>query len=504
MSVRTWQGLGDLVNRFRERTLGLEPVSTLWAPGQLYRLKVPHTYMWSPGLIPKPEDWGPEIDIAGFVFLDLASSFQPPDTLVNFLEAGETPIYIGFGSIVVDDPDKFSSLIFDAVKKAGVRALVSKGWGGLGDAGSLPDNIYMLENTPHDWLFPRVSAVVHHGGAGTTAIGLRCGRPTMIVPFFGDQPFWGAMVARAGAGAQEAVPYKRLTADILADGIKQCLSTKAKEAAQRIAEDIAKEGDGAKNAAESFHCHLPMQGERSMRCSILPDRVAVWTLKHSNLRVSALAAELLVREKKIEWQSLHLLRHYDWNDFEGPGEPFTGGGAAIMKSTSRVMKGVGALPLKWTRHIKGKNGQNRKNEQAARNSYESNDAPTPELQSNGRAENPENVEQDTCFESQNLPSVQSPLCSPHNNALKQQILSNGDGRVRASGNHAGADQGLAVDPSKCSRDNLAYDIAEDTGTGFAKSGKALVKGEFCCKHNCNVTNSCSSNGPLPGSCSRVP
>jgi UDP:flavonoid glycosyltransferase YjiC (YdhE family) len=110
--------------------------------------------------------------------LDLASSFKPPDALVEFLDAGPPPVYIGFGSIVVDDPDKFTKLIFDAVEMAGVRALVSKGWGGFGSNETTPDNIFMLENTPHDWLFPRVSAVVHHGGAGTTAIGLKCGKPS--------------------------------------------------------------------------------------------------------------------------------------------------------------------------------------------------------------------------------------------------------------------------------------------------------------------------------------
>ena len=272
VEMMTWQGLGDLVNRFRVKTLGLEPVSTLWAPGQLFRLKVPYTYMWSPGLIPKPSDWGPEIDIAGFVFLDLASSFKPPESLSKFLADGEPPVYIGFGSIVVDDPDQFTTLIFDATKKAGVRALVSKGWGGLGDEGNTPDNIYMLENTPHDWLFPRVSAVVHHGGAGTTAIGLKCGKPTMIVPFFGDQPFWGAMVARAGAGADRAVPYKELTADSLADGIMQCLSPEAKANAGKLAQDIEQEGDGAKNAVKAFHRNLPLSGDKSIRCCLFQDR----------------------------------------------------------------------------------------------------------------------------------------------------------------------------------------------------------------------------------------
>ena len=175
----------------------------------------------------------------------------------------------------MDDPDKLTSLIFEAVGKAGVRALVSKGWGGLGGKDNTPDNIYMLEDTPHDWLFPRVSAVVHHGGAGSTAIGLKCGKPTMIVPFCYDQPFWGALVVRTGAGAHRAIPYKELSADALAAGIKQCLTPEAKEAAERIAKTIAEERDGAKNAVELFHHSLPLRGIQSMRCSILHDRVAV-------------------------------------------------------------------------------------------------------------------------------------------------------------------------------------------------------------------------------------
>ncbi|KAF5257169.1 hypothetical protein FOXYS1_12318, partial [Fusarium oxysporum] len=153
VEMMVWQGLGDLVNEFRVKTLSLDPVSTLWAPGATYRLHVPFTYLWSPGLVPKPQDWGSEVDVAGFVFLDLASTFEPPKELEEFLAAGETPIYIGFGSIVVDDADKFTQMIFRAVELAGVRALVSKGWGGLG-GDDVPENIFMLDNTPHDWLFP--------------------------------------------------------------------------------------------------------------------------------------------------------------------------------------------------------------------------------------------------------------------------------------------------------------------------------------------------------------
>lgn len=493
VEMMTWQGLGDLVNRFRVKTLGLEPVSTLWAPGQLFRLKVPYTYMWSPGLIPKPADWGPEIDIAGFVFLDLASSFKPPETLAEFLDAGDPPVYIGFGSIVVDDPDKFTSLIFEAVKKAGVRALVSKGWGGLGDEGNTPDNIYMLENTPHDWLFPRVSAVVHHGGAGTTAIGLKCGKPTMIVPFFGDQPFWGAMVARAGAGAHQAVPYKKLSADALAEGIEQCLKPDAKEAAERIAKSIAEEGDGAKNAVESFHRHLPMRGKHSMRCSILPDHVAVWTLKRSNLRLSALAAELLVEQKKIQWKDLRLCRHYEWNDFEGPGEPVTGAGAALANSAGGIAKGLGGMPVRWAKSIRKKEKrEQRQKERRESHAHRRSSEIKPCPQSNGyakREKNPE-AEGNRCegeLSNGGQQGIESHLPEPHNipGHARDDVKEHGKEQTGELAkptmndapvvdDYVTSDIGSEVSDEHPGQD-LAQDLAEDTGHGFAKTGEALAK-----------------------------
>jgi len=236
---------------------------------------------------------------------------------------------------------------------AGVRALVSKGWGGIGGEGDdLPENVFMLDNTPHDWLFPKVSAVVHHGGAGTTAIGLKCGKPTMIVPFFGDQPFWGAMVAQKKAGAHECIPYKKLTAERLAEGIKQCLTDEAKENMRKIAESIEKEGDGALNAVRSFHRNLPLNGEHNMRCSLLTNRVANWKLKDTSLQLSPLAAELLVERERIKWNELRLLRVYEWNDFGGPGEPFTGSWGAILGTASDVAKGVGLVPVKMARRVK--------------------------------------------------------------------------------------------------------------------------------------------------------
>lgn len=110
----------------------------------------------------------------------------------------------------MEDPDALTTLIFEAVRTCGVRALVSQGWGGLGRTEPHED-VFMLGDCPHDWLFEKVSCVVHHGGAGTTAAGIKAGKLTMVILFFGDQPFWADMIARAGAGPQP-IPYKQLTA----------------------------------------------------------------------------------------------------------------------------------------------------------------------------------------------------------------------------------------------------------------------------------------------------
>ena len=364
VELMTWQGLGDLVNKFRAKTLGLEPVSTLWAPGQLSRLKVPFTYLWSPGLVPKPEDWGPEIDLAGYVFLDLASSFKPPGELENFLEKRDRPIvYIGFGSISgIDDPEAFTRLIFDSVEKAGVKAVVSKGWGGMGDGMDIPDSIHMVDNVPHDWLFPRVDAVIHHGGAGTTAIGLKCGKPTMIVPFFGDQPFWSAMIVRAGAGAKQSLSLKKLDVEKFAQGITECLEDEAKEAARGIAKRIAAEGDGAENMVDSFHRSLPLEGSHNMRCAIFPDRVAIWTVKHTDIHLSSLAADILVESKHLRWRDLLLKKNYEWHDFQGPGEPITGASGALMSSLHDAVHGVSSIP-EHTKEDMRKNDRRKRNQQ---------------------------------------------------------------------------------------------------------------------------------------------
>ncbi|RFU74933.1 glycosyltransferase family 28 [Trichoderma arundinaceum] len=341
VEMMTWQGLGDVINRFRESALDLAPLSLIWAPGLLARLKISYTYCWSPALIPKPNDWGSNIDVSGFFFLNLASSYIPEPDLAAFLEAGPPPVYIGFGSIVVDDPNAMTRLILDAIHLAGVRALVSKGWGGLGvDAVGLPEGVFMLGNVPHDWLFERVSCVVHHGGAGTTAAGIKAGKPTIVVPFFGDQPFWGAMIARSKAGP-DPIPHRALTAEKLAEAIKFCLQQQTQDQAQALGCKIREER-GAEEGSRSFHNHLDTD---SLRCSVAPSRAAAWRLKRTKLRISPLVAAVLVERGLLKYTDLKLYRPYEYNTEDQPPDPITAGACSLVTDISDIGMAIVDMPL---------------------------------------------------------------------------------------------------------------------------------------------------------------
>ncbi|KAH7394543.1 hypothetical protein BKA66DRAFT_303361 [Pyrenochaeta sp. MPI-SDFR-AT-0127] len=341
VDVLTWQGLGDVINKFRKESLRLDSISGIWAPAMLARLKVPFTYCWSPALIPKPRDWSHHISIAGFYFLNLASNYTPDPELAAFLDAGEPPVYIGFGSIVVDDPNAMTAMIFDAVKITGKRALVSKGWGGLGaDELGKPEGVFMLGNCPHDWLFKRVSAVVHHGGAGTTAAGIAAGRPTVVVPFFGDQPFWGAMVSRAGAGP-DPIPYKDLTAEKLAGAINEALKPESLDKAQELCNKIKQE-DGCQKGAQSFHQMLHYD---EMRCAVIPNKPAVWRIKRTQTKLSAKAATVLAQHGEVNFSDLKLFRAREYVPDEGPWDPFSGAAGALMGTATSMMMGVADMPI---------------------------------------------------------------------------------------------------------------------------------------------------------------
>ncbi|KAF5480963.1 hypothetical protein F2P56_001664, partial [Juglans regia] len=249
-----WLGIRDMINDVRKKKLKLRPVTYL-SGSQGSDSDIPHGYIWSPHLVPKPKDWGPKVDVVGFCFLDLASNYEPPEPLVKWLEAGEKPVYIGFGSLPVQEPEKMTQIIVKALEMTGQRGIINKGWGGLGNLAEPKDSIYLLDNIPHDWLFLQCKAVVHHGGAGTTAAGLRAACPTTVVPFFGDQPFWGERVHARGVGPAP-IPVDEFTLPKLVDAIKFMLDPKVKQHAVELAKAMESE-DGVAGAVKAFFKHLP-------------------------------------------------------------------------------------------------------------------------------------------------------------------------------------------------------------------------------------------------------
>lgn len=198
-------------------------------------------YAFSPSLIPRPVDWPANAVVTGYLFLDRPAGWQPPAEVASFLAAGPPPVYIGFGSMRSRDPEATARLAIEALALTGQRGILHRGWGGLEQA-AVPDNVLLVDSLPHDWLLPRMAAVVHHGGAGTTAAGLRAGVPSIVVPHFADQPFWARRVHLAGVGPAPIL-RRRLTADRLAEAIRQAVTDRemqrrARELGRRIqAED---------------------------------------------------------------------------------------------------------------------------------------------------------------------------------------------------------------------------------------------------------------------------
>jgi UDP:flavonoid glycosyltransferase YjiC (YdhE family) len=173
---------------------------------------------FSKHVLPRPTDWPESSQVTGYWFFH-QSQWRPPEALSEYLAAGPKPVYIGFGSMVSSNATSFTEKVLAAVKKSGQRAVLASGWGGLaGEEGPQSEQIFFLRHAPHDWLFPRMSAAVHHGGAGTTAAAVRAGIPSVIVPFYGDQPFWARCLNRQGV-APPAVERKAMTVDMLASAL---------------------------------------------------------------------------------------------------------------------------------------------------------------------------------------------------------------------------------------------------------------------------------------------
>lgn len=241
-----WQGVRAADKIAREQVLGMKPAPFMGPFNNPRLTKWPVLYGFSPSVIPRPADWDDRYHVTGYWFLEEEKDWSPPAGLMDFLNAGAKPVYIGFGSMGNRKPEEVTQIVLQALEQTKQRAIVASGWGGLSRQ-QLPDSIYMVESIPHTWLFPRVAAVVHHGGVGTTAAGLRAGVPSIVVPFFGDQPFWGQRVAALGVGPQP-IPRQQLNTSRLAQAIQLAVTdatmqTRAAELGKKIQSE-----DGVANA----------------------------------------------------------------------------------------------------------------------------------------------------------------------------------------------------------------------------------------------------------------
>lgn len=464
IEVLQWQGLGDIINRFRAKCLGLDPVSLIWGPGMLHRLKVPHTYCWSPALIPKPKDWGPHVSVSGYYSLESASYYIPAPDLQEFLDAGPSPVYIGFGSIVLEDPDTMMELIFEAVRKTGQRAILSKGWGGMGaDMDRVPDGIFMLGNVPHDWLFKHVSCVVHHGGAGTTAAGIAAGRPTVVVPFFGDQPFWGAMVSRAGAGP-DPIPHKKLTADRLVDAINFCLKPESLEHAKDLASKIAAE-QGSDTGAQSFHQYIEVD---RLRCMLAPSRPATWRIRRTRVRLSAFAACTLANAKLLNFHNLKLFRPQEYETDEGPWDPISGGAAACFRAFSGMAMGVAEFPSETLKPLHIPIGSRQQSQESVPSIARRNKTSLFTGRSNSAGQNSNLSLQETLSRVESLPS----LSSSTSNIRSSHVPGSLDGHLNPKQDDTGRRRVRSRNESDSGKDR---DMLRQTGVHTSKGLGRIVK-----------------------------
>jgi UDP:flavonoid glycosyltransferase YjiC (YdhE family) len=231
-----WRLFRTQLNAWRTQTLGLAPLA---APGPV----VPAMYGFSPTVVARPDDWHPDVAVTGYWVLGPDDGWQPPAALTDFLAAGPPPVAIGFGSMTPQSAERLTTLALDALARTGQRGILLGGWGALG-AGSLPDTVLSIDECPHEWLFPRTMAVVHHGGAGTTGAALRGGTPSIVVPLGFDQPYWAGRVAALGAGPPP-ISRRRVTAPWLAAAITRAADDQAMRARAAAIGEVLRAERGA-------------------------------------------------------------------------------------------------------------------------------------------------------------------------------------------------------------------------------------------------------------------
>lgn len=240
---------GKMLREWRETSLHLTPRrSDIATPAATI-------YAYSAHVIPFPSDWSRDVLVSGYWFLD-SEEWEPPPELSSFLEAGEPPIYIGFGSMPGIEPRRMAAIVLDALERTGKRGLLATG-GGAMEVQSIPANVHVISGAPHDKLLPRVAATVHHGGAGTTAASLRAGKPMAICPFLGDQPFWARRIVQLGVGPPP-LNRKTLSSESLAAALMAMDDTQMRLRAAALGEHVRKE-DGVTTAIRFIESIIPMR-----------------------------------------------------------------------------------------------------------------------------------------------------------------------------------------------------------------------------------------------------
>jgi sterol 3beta-glucosyltransferase len=243
-----WQTSKSPIKRFWREKFGRLPAHLACPYPQQTSLTHPTITSCSNDVFAKPADWPAHVHNTGYWFLEGEADWQPSAELLAFLAQGPPPVYVGFGSLGDSAvAEQTTALVVAALQQAGQRGVLATGWSGMAQMADLPPEMFMLESAPHAWLFPQMAAVVHHGGAGTTAAGFRAGVPSIVIPHSNDQFAWGRRVAELGVGAPP-IPRKRLTAEGLAGAIGVAMQPAVREAARVLGEKIAGE-EGVKTAA---------------------------------------------------------------------------------------------------------------------------------------------------------------------------------------------------------------------------------------------------------------
>ncbi len=246
-----WLTYGPPLNEWRTTHLGLPPWRSYAEMLNSRRnVEAPWLFGYSPNMLPKPPDWADYHHVTGHWRLQPLQDWRPPAALLHFLESGPAPVHIGFGSMKDGDPECRTREILRALELTGQRGLLSVGWGGLARL-PVPPNVLYIDEIPYSWLFPRVAAVVHHGGLGTGALGLRAGVPNIVVPHtMPDQFAFAKWVARLGVGMRVAT-MNTLTAKKLASAINTAVNDPAMRVrAATLGEKIRAEKDGVATAVE--------------------------------------------------------------------------------------------------------------------------------------------------------------------------------------------------------------------------------------------------------------